>query len=99
MGEEAANSVATDNIDLSPLVWGVGMGRNKKRDLCTTCPTPAHRLIHNILWSGWGADTNSSADSRRVNKPSVARRENLWGQEILKKNQGCLWGERPNLDQ
>jgi hypothetical protein len=27
MGEEAANSVATDNIDLSPLVWGATKNR------------------------------------------------------------------------
>jgi hypothetical protein len=35
--------------------------------LCTTCPTPAHSFIHNILWCAGTADTNSRYLAQAVN--------------------------------
>jgi hypothetical protein len=81
MGEEAANSVATDNIDLSPLVWGATKNGIYAQlvplphtDLFTTCCGLAGTRIQ-ILVLIQGLSTEFYRPSRKFMGPGNSQKK------------------------
>jgi hypothetical protein len=68
-------------------------------NLCTACPALAHSFIHNILWCGEEADTNSSFPPEHVNLDLVYSAALFGALQKPMENQSFSQTGSPNIEQ